>query len=428
MKRTIAKKVTWRVLAFLLLIVGLSLVGLASHNKDDVSGTDTHPTYSGRALNPNTDGSGWLNKRIRDNTGSIRVLVDISGYTDEVDTAISRWNSAMGRTVFSRVTSGTWELRIRYRTSGECTALSGFNAFFVNTVGGSCGTAGWGAPRYEQVSQGYILLNSSFDSLGRSTQITGLVHEMGHDLGIQDHYYTVGVPACRSDVSSIMENWGCSGGSPTSHDAGDVDQAYRIGGVPWVNYISVNSSTSATLNLDTVNAVDHSVHNEKASSGMRIRKRSSLEGSVLSTVYKSRSISTNSYSYSFTIENGEKCWSANGRSNYDSSQDGNDGSEVCINRLAIGGGYAIGTSDTHNGNDRDYFRLVNYTGSTITSAKITTLSGTFISWVTQPGQSTGRVNNNGTGQAYNLNIAKGAYQFRFNIGATPYTIQVGLDD
>ncbi len=411
--------------AFLLVIVGISLIGLASHNKDDNPGTDAHPTFTSRAL-LGTDG--WLNQRIRDNTGSIRLLVDVSAYTDEVDFAIGRWNSAMGRTIFTRVTTGSWELRIRYKVAGECTNVGTFSAIYVTDVSATCSISGWNAPRYEQVTQGYILLSTGFDNLAQETQITGLVHEMGHNLGLEDHYYSAQTPACRSDVVSIMEDWGCSGGSPTSHDIDDVNQAYRIGGVPWVNYISVSSSTSATFNVDTVNAVDHSVHNEKATSGMRLRKKSFLEGSVLSTVYKSRSLASNSYSHTFTIENGERCWSANGRSNYDSSQDGNDGSEACINRLQIGSTYAIGHADTRNDNNLDYFRLKNFTGSTITGAKVTHTDGTFIANMTQPGQPTGQVNNNGTGEAFNLNLGKGAYQIRFNIGANPYTIQLGLDD
>jgi hypothetical protein len=330
----------------------------------------------------------------------------------------------MGRTIFQRVTSGSWELRIRYKTGSECSGYN-FNGVFVNDPA-ACTINGTGDPLYEEASQGYILLSSGFDGLSQETKITGLVHEMGHDLGLEDHYTSQGVPNCRSDVVSIMENWGCSGGSPTSHDIDDMNQAYKVAGVPWVNYIWVNSSTSASWNYDTVNAWDHSVHNEMATNGMRWRKKSSLEGTVLQTGNQSRSQSTNSYSYSFTLENSLRCFSANGRNNYVSGE-GNDGSEACVNRSAAGAGYVVGTSDTRNDNNLDYFRLWNFTGSTITNAAVYSGS-TFIAWITQDGQPSGQIANNQYGKAYNLNLAKGTYTIVWNVGGGGYSFTLGLDD
>jgi hypothetical protein len=406
-----------RSFAFLLVIVGISLIGLASHNTGDPA--NDHPSVTHKVL---TD-LGEINIRIRDTTSPIRVMTDV--YATDVELAIGRWNSTMGRTIFQSVTSAPYELKIQNRGS-LCGAFPNYNAFWTNDIGHpTCNIdVGVGDPLYEMdVSSskpGYILLGSLFGSQ-ITDKATAFTHEMGHELGIMDHYYSPGDPACRGDVESIMENWGCSGGSPTNpHDVDDMGSAYKTIGVPWVNYIWMNSSSQGVLHFDSVNRADRSLHNEKASAGLRWRRKTSLEGSQSSSGTKSRSSSLNEYSWTFTPSNGQWCYSANGRNNYVSGE-GNDGSEVCYNRQVVGSGYAVGTSDTHDALNQDFFRLWNYSGGQMTNARLTYTSGTTIYTI-------GTINNGASGQAGNLNLAKGNYQLRFTASGTSYILDLGLDD
>jgi hypothetical protein len=91
----------------------LTITGLASHNHGE-SPSETHPTWSGYTLvaPPAAAWEGAINMRLRDNdSGTIRVLADV--HQNLVDQAIGRWNNAMGRQVFVRVTSGAYDIRVR---------------------------------------------------------------------------------------------------------------------------------------------------------------------------------------------------------------------------------------------------------------------------------------------------------------------------
>lgn len=329
---------------------------------------------------------------------------------------------------------------MRYKVGSECAGYN-FKALHVSQASldqEGCGETDIGAPNYEQ-SNGVVLVtggSGGFDGLSEELKKTGLTHEIGHDLGLDDHYYQPTTPACRSDVDSIMEDWGCSTPNqfgdhyPTDHDGGDVRKAYEVGGVPWVNFVGVSDTDHGYFYYDTVNSGTHSVHNEQVTNGMRVRKKSSLEGSTITTFYQNRPPGVHSYSFNFMSEDGERCFSANGRNNYQLPTEGSDGSETCMNRQPIYYGKAVGTSDTQNEQNRDYFRLFNLTyNGTITGAQLTYTNGAFITWVTEAGQLAGTIRFARYGSSGALDLPKGAYQFRFNVSGTgPYIIQLGLDD
>ena len=402
----------------------MSLIGLASHQAGSPAGD--HPAVNGRALLDNSGETigGAINARIRDSTGSIRVLADV--YPSEVQAAIDRWNTKIGRTVFTRVTSGSWELRVRNRAASECPALAGFNAFFLTDPAG-CGVVLIGAPDFTIDTPAYILINPNFGLLSVELRTTGLVHEMGHDLGIRDHYFSAQTPVCRSDVVSIMENWGCSGGNPTDHDQFDVGQAYLIYGRPQLNYIWPVNASSGEFRVDTLNAWDRSLHNEQKTQGLRVRVKDGLEGTVLSSKHWDRQ-ATNSYTSSFGFVDGERCRSANGNNKFVVFE-GPDGPEACAHRMFVESGWAIGTTATRIDLDTDFVRLHNLTWlTTITNARLTHTNGNFISWVTQYGQPNGQIITNGYGLAAGLDLPKGNYWFRFDVETLSFIMPVGLDD
>jgi hypothetical protein len=72
-----------------------------------------------------------------------------------------------------------------------------------------------------------------------------------------------------------------------------------------------------------------------------------LEGSVVATILLNRTsqAANGTYSWAFSIEDGERCFSANGRSGWPTSglsySEGADASEACINRIPIPGGFAV---------------------------------------------------------------------------------------
>jgi hypothetical protein len=136
---------------------------------------------------------------------------------------------------------------------GTSCSLYNFNAIHVTESlinQGLCGIIVQGAPHYQLHSStsspepGAILIGSGFSGLpSDEARITGLVHELGHDLGLEDHYFVQGQPSCRDDVKSIMENWSCEGGDPLQHEQDMVLKAYEVQARPWTNYIRGASNT-----------------------------------------------------------------------------------------------------------------------------------------------------------------------------------------